>query len=468
MEPLVTPKGEPIGAPTTVDIGALGGTLASADGRLSVEVPAGALEETIAITVLPVSSWAPGGNGEGYRLSPSGVEFLKPVTLRFKYDDDDLAGSFSEALVAATQLEDGTWRALTDVTLDMGARTVAVETTHFSDWSLSKQLVLLPAVAEVSPGDSLQLELQYCFVRRTPRPDPDDAADYDPKGYRCGEASESFDSTVVPVPPVRKLGSITVDGVPGGDSVVGTVTTGTAWPVYRAPDQVPEGGMVTVTVSVELPVARERHEASARITISEGNAYALDAQIHSIRTTESGPPGERLLEYKGVIFYKSPEIYSDFYPVVVESGEVTLRTNSTWHGGTSHCPEFWRSYALTDDVSGISIVERPADDSGPRYGYSIRVTAGPPEYPVLSCRNMDGDAVSIEVNDVTISLESLYCLTLEDVERIQRAMMEGEDPYYAEHFFTDSGSLITGGCVLVDGDTETTFSWTVRKIDWQP
>jgi hypothetical protein len=87
------------------EIGEVGGSVTSADGRLTVDIPAGALTESTMISIQPISSTLPMGIGDAYRLSPEGQIFSLPATITFNYDDTALRGSSSQLLYIAYQDE---------------------------------------------------------------------------------------------------------------------------------------------------------------------------------------------------------------------------------------------------------------------------------------------------------------------------------------------------------------------------
>jgi hypothetical protein len=74
-DPVPTAVGTPDGAPTTETIGAAGGSIASSDGALTMNIPAGALASDTDITIQPVTNTAWGGIGTGYQFTPDGLTF---------------------------------------------------------------------------------------------------------------------------------------------------------------------------------------------------------------------------------------------------------------------------------------------------------------------------------------------------------------------------------------------------------
>jgi hypothetical protein len=132
--PTVTEKGTPIGSATTATIGANGGTLTTPDGTLTLTIPAGALSTNVTISAQPISNTAPGGSGVAYRLAPEGQKFEKPISLTFKYKDEDFDGSTPELGWVITQESDDTWSGHPNTKRDLINKTLKVESTHFSDW----------------------------------------------------------------------------------------------------------------------------------------------------------------------------------------------------------------------------------------------------------------------------------------------------------------------------------------------
>ena len=133
--PAVRAHGTPTGEVVKKSIGPAGGSLSSRDNTLQIEVPAGALAANTEISVQAVSNTLPGSPGPAYRLLPEGTRFAKPVKLTFKYTNKHLDSTAEDALFMAYQAQDGIWRFIPKTTLNKTARTLTVETGHFSDWA---------------------------------------------------------------------------------------------------------------------------------------------------------------------------------------------------------------------------------------------------------------------------------------------------------------------------------------------
>ncbi|RYC66623.1 hypothetical protein [Spirosoma sordidisoli] len=149
-----------LGEATTTTIGPSGGKLTTADDRLIITVPAGAVETSQTFSIQPITNTGPQGLGTGFRLAPHGITFKKPVTISVRYSPESLDGTVAEALALAYQNEKGIWRLAAKGKVDTTAHTVSVETTHFSDWAVLERAFLAPAVGFVKPGGNIGLEVR--------------------------------------------------------------------------------------------------------------------------------------------------------------------------------------------------------------------------------------------------------------------------------------------------------------------
>lgn len=234
--PTPSPVGTPAGTPIQKVIGAAGGTLGTPDGAVRLDIPAGALSGDQTIALQPITRTAPGGTGQTYRLSPEGQTFATPARLTFTYTDGDVQGSAPQALSIGFQDAQGVWQYHRTPTRDLTAKTVSVETTHFSDWSMLEGIQLRPLKAEVEVGKTLPLQVMSCL---DPQGDPD--SELIP-GHDCSPAAAAFTAK-----------GWAANGVAGGNASVGTVAdtgdkSGAA--TYTAPAQKPGRNPVAVSVGV--------------------------------------------------------------------------------------------------------------------------------------------------------------------------------------------------------------------------
>lgn len=121
----------PAAIPSSAVIGPAGGSIRSADGRLTLKVPAGALAAPLTLSIAPAANTAPNAIGSAYALSPVGLAFARPAQLVLAYSDADLEGTGAGALGLASQ--DGTtWYGILGGSIDPVARTLFVPVTSTS------------------------------------------------------------------------------------------------------------------------------------------------------------------------------------------------------------------------------------------------------------------------------------------------------------------------------------------------
>jgi hypothetical protein len=254
--PATTPVGQPTGAVVSKVIGAAGGTLSSADGKLSLVIPAGAVSTDIIFTATPISATAPGVL-LAWRLGPEGTTFSTPVEVRFTATDADLAGSEPDALLIAYQAE-GQWRAFKNATLD--GKTISVKTTHLSDWSPLLGWQLRPGSANVKLGGAQTFAVRYC--NQVPfQGDPE----------LLSLTAECQEDDLTPI-----LANWSVNGTLNGDATHGTVVEG----VYTAPGARPTPNVVSVSVEFNPPPRKGRKTLLlANVTVGDEDKYVGSFQF---------------------------------------------------------------------------------------------------------------------------------------------------------------------------------------------
>ncbi|MBI5490803.1 MAG: hypothetical protein HY905_25950 [Deltaproteobacteria bacterium] len=248
--PAPSPRGEPIGDPVSVSIGATGGEIASEDGRFTVSFPEGALSGDTEIVLTPVRGTAETGVGTAYSMEPDGVTFAKPVTVAFHLTDADLARTSIGGLDVATQADDGYWEPVGEVTSDEAARTLTAQVAHFSPLCAIGGYVLDPFEQEVNVGMSLEMRINAC----TKSMGAYGSGDQRRRIWDCHSLyTDGFSDDG------RRLGDVSVNGITSGDRTVGE-TRGVRedWPdfVYVAPERIPANPRVVVSATVHDPNAR--------------------------------------------------------------------------------------------------------------------------------------------------------------------------------------------------------------------
>lgn len=161
IHPVATDVGIPVGEVVSQMVGTAGGEVISADGRLRLNIPAGALSTNTTIGIQSITNNAPLGLGNNYRLTPQGTTFTQPATLTFGYDEAMLETAEPDFLWAVTQNANGTWSGGRKSVVNKTAKTVTVTTTHFSDWGMGRfvDLTLVPPAATVQVNENVPLSI---------------------------------------------------------------------------------------------------------------------------------------------------------------------------------------------------------------------------------------------------------------------------------------------------------------------
>ncbi len=161
IHPVATDVGIPVGEVASQVVGTAGGEVISADGRLRLNIPAGALSANTNIGIQAISNNAPLGLGNNYRLTPESTTFMQPVTLTFGYDEAILETAEPDFLWVVTQNTNGTWSGGRKSVVNKTTKTVMVTTTHFSDWGMGRfvDLTLVPPAATVQVNEDVPLSI---------------------------------------------------------------------------------------------------------------------------------------------------------------------------------------------------------------------------------------------------------------------------------------------------------------------
>jgi hypothetical protein len=119
-------------------IGRDGGVVVSDDGRMSLEIPAGALDEAVEITIEVVAG-PDGSASDLYGMEPMGLVFEQPVVVSFDYDDEMLGDAAADELTMVAQRE-ADWSYLGDQLVDD------------EDQTISASLMALSAITVIVEG----------------------------------------------------------------------------------------------------------------------------------------------------------------------------------------------------------------------------------------------------------------------------------------------------------------------------
>lgn len=128
----IAPRGEPMTMATK------GGTLLTADGKVALKFPEGALavETDITVTTVQEPMIGVGAWAEAVDLGPDGSTFAQPVTLTLGFDARKLpAGVAPSALAVVTWTGTG-WRVVEGSSVNETDNTVSAPISHFSIYSV--------------------------------------------------------------------------------------------------------------------------------------------------------------------------------------------------------------------------------------------------------------------------------------------------------------------------------------------
>jgi hypothetical protein len=153
----------PVTVPASAVIGPSGGSIRSADGHLTLKVPAGALAAPATLSISPSSNTAPQAIGSGYALSPVGVAFARPARLVLAYSVADIDGTGAGALGLASQ-DGSSWFGILGGSVDTVARTLSVPVSSTSPGPQPARAGHFPASASANGNLGV-----YGSVKLSPR-----------------------------------------------------------------------------------------------------------------------------------------------------------------------------------------------------------------------------------------------------------------------------------------------------------
>jgi hypothetical protein len=242
--PLTTGVGTPSGvANSKLIVAANGGSITSTDGKITVNIPAGALSNNEAITIQPITNTTGLGKSKAYRLTPHGITFNKPVTISFGYTDADISGTAPKLLRIAFQDNNGVWQSMNQTQVNKQTKQLSVTTTHFSDWTWVPLVHIEPAEARIGVNETVDLNVVYSF---------------------------NPDEIFVPLPPFNSpltqpqiSGKYVKKWLPAG---AGTLTPDGSGAIYKAPAKAPAQNPVAISAEINFGQS-ETYLIVANITI---------------------------------------------------------------------------------------------------------------------------------------------------------------------------------------------------------
>ncbi|MBO9636099.1 MAG: hypothetical protein J7578_23550 [Chitinophagaceae bacterium] len=259
VTPFPTAIGEPVGEPQIQVIGAAGGTITSPDGRVSLAIPAGALNANTTIKIQSIENTTPQGIGLSYDFLPNGQQFAKPVTVTLHYNEEEMGGTAPELLGLGFQNNQNVWQGIGKMQVNKAARTVAATINHFSRWSFYATFKMLPGLKTVLVNQTVPLQ-----VVKLPYSEDPDPNNMDELLHTLGEPQ---------VVAVDRVSNWQVNGQPSQDGNVNGWLTGAAAneKVYHAPGNIPAGN--PVAVSADLNTGKGVIKLISNITVQKESLF---------------------------------------------------------------------------------------------------------------------------------------------------------------------------------------------------
>lgn len=209
-----TGVGTPVGGASSKIIGAAGGVLYSPDSVVKLTIPAGALSSNTNISIQPVTNQLPGGLGLGYDLLPNGTHFGMRATVTFHYTSDEVSDNYPYFLNIAYQDSNYVWKGdLSHCVYDTVAKTVRLDISHFTIFGIQDGLAVIAVPREIMTGQTSSVTIFESIVIKQ-------------------DSSYITSATDIPA---DFVGQWTVNGIPNGNSSIGTVSGSGANVVYHAP-----------------------------------------------------------------------------------------------------------------------------------------------------------------------------------------------------------------------------------------
>lgn len=227
--PLKTAVGVPQGDAVMKSIGAAGGSIESADGKIHIDIPPGALANEQTLSIQPITNTLDFATSPAYRVLPKDVTFQKPATVTFTYMDTEIRSTLPEGLGIAGQQADGSWAVLPKKQLNKAQKKVSVPFTRAVDLTFFPLCYIKPYDGRVGTGEQVHLAVMATM----------------PKAM---ESYPDVDGTFVTGPyqlPANVVGDWSYNGK-------GHLTSSGASAEYTAPAQAPSPNPEAVSAQLKL------------------------------------------------------------------------------------------------------------------------------------------------------------------------------------------------------------------------
>ncbi|GAA4739657.1 hypothetical protein [Flavisolibacter ginsenosidimutans] len=225
--------GQLTGASVKQSIGVAGGSLTSADGGLTLSVPAGAVDAATEFSIQSVENMLQ-TKGKAYRLLPEGTKFKKPVTLVYSYAGAGVRAEEAAYLFLVYQDAAGYYFQPKNLQHNAAAKTLSVQTTHFSDWTFTTRV---------------ELEVSGNVNNGTVELHKSESASFSLVKYLTGESTDAYKDEV---PVLEDKDFATRAKINWSkSSASGTLLPLGANAVYAAPASIPQAESLVVTATVD-------------------------------------------------------------------------------------------------------------------------------------------------------------------------------------------------------------------------
>lgn len=116
-------------------VGPRGGFVVSDDGRFSLEIPEGALDQEIDITIDEVDCEQPDSLGPCYEVGPIGLPLLFPGTITYELDPGAMDGVDIDSVAVLIEREED-WKPLADHRVNMRDEVVTASAVYLSSFAV--------------------------------------------------------------------------------------------------------------------------------------------------------------------------------------------------------------------------------------------------------------------------------------------------------------------------------------------
>ncbi|GAB3897973.1 hypothetical protein GCM10028803_16790 [Larkinella knui] len=292
--PSPTALGQPIGSPVTKTVGPAGGTITTPDGKLTLNIPAGALSKETPISVQAVENKAPNGSGTAYQFGTEAVHLAQPVTVEYAYAPGELSGAVKGNVGLAHQNKQGEWGLSQLAKVDPAKRKLTARIAKVSDEAIAfiEQYRLTPAADTLVYLQERDFKIEFSSMGFG------DVSEIDGKPV--------LDNFIIPLPgAVRDANAVVVRRYGINGDQYGSTRDGTfellkdagknpnarAWFTYQAPSDAPSGNPVALFVELEHG-GKEKLMLVSNVYIKNPVGFRVDGKdIKPVRAAGAITPG---------------------------------------------------------------------------------------------------------------------------------------------------------------------------------